>query len=147
MSFSVRPIGPFEPIPNGLLSRSRYWVAADTANPGKDWGCYSFTVSYTNGPPGNPIMFGANPGPTAAVQVGYPRLSKYKSVAIISDINSSTTRTIIAHKKGLNVLYANGGGKYVDVKVIQAELDAEKGAFSPTKDPNQDQIWWKFDNN
>jgi len=40
----------------------------------------------------------------------YPKLSKYKSVAVISDINSSTTRTFVAHKKGINAIYANGGG-------------------------------------
>src|SRR4030095_2669331 len=111
-------------------------------------GCYSFSVSYTNGPPANPIIFAANPGPTgAAANVAYPRLARYRSAAILSDINSSTTRLIVAHKKGVNVLYANGAGKYLDVKLIQLELDNDKGAFNPSKDPNQDQIWWKFDNN
>ncbi len=148
MSFSVRPIGPFEPITDGLLSRAYFWCASDSNNPGADWGCYSYTNTYTHGPVGNPIIFAQNPGnPATAQRVAYPRLAKYKSAAILSDINSSATRVPIAHKKGMNVLYANGGGKFIDVKLIQAELDGEKGSFNPSKDPFQDQIWWKFDNN
>ena len=33
----------------------------------------------------------------------YPKLSRYKSAAILSDINSSETRVRIAHKKGINL--------------------------------------------
>jgi hypothetical protein len=42
-----------------------------------------------------------------------------KNLAILSDINSSLTR-IPSHKKGLNVLYANGGAHWVDGKFINA---------------------------
>src|SRR5688500_9376832 len=44
----------------------------------------------------------------------FPRLSQFKNLAIISDINSSATRIPIAHVKGINVLYGNGGAKWVD---------------------------------
>ena len=43
-------------------------------------------------------------------QQAYPRLSRLKNAAILSDINSSTTRLVIAHKKGINALLASGGG-------------------------------------
>ena len=141
-SYSVRPIGPIESAPpNGTRTRAYYWVAADSATAPKDWGCYSFTTDYAGAPP-----FTASGTSSAATGVGYPKLSKFKSVAVMSDINSSTTRTFVAHKKGINVLYASGGAKFVDVKLIQTELDAEKGSFSPAKDYNQDSLWWKMDN-
>jgi type II secretory pathway pseudopilin PulG len=75
----------------------------------------------------------------------FPRLSRLKNEAIVSDINSSSTRIIVAHQKGINVLYANGGAKWVDKGGIMQLLEDLKGAFSPTKDPLVDELWEKLD--
>jgi hypothetical protein len=68
-----------------------------------------------------------------------------KNLAILSDINSSLTR-IPSHKKGLNVLYANGGAHWVDGKFINAL--ALPGAFTVANgDRPQTQLWWTLDAN
>ncbi len=43
----------------------------------------------------------------------YPKLSKFKNAAIVSDIFSTPQRVNARHPKGINVLYANGGAKWV----------------------------------
>jgi type II secretory pathway pseudopilin PulG len=75
----------------------------------------------------------------------FPRLSRLRNEAIVSDINSSATRIPIAHAKGINVLYANGGAKWVSTNSIQQLLEDLKGAFSPTKDGKADELWEKLD--
>ena len=55
------------------------------------------------------------------------KLSKLKNRAIVSDINTVDPSTAqgrdrIQHKKGLNVLYANGAAKWVGREVIQDQL-------------------------
>jgi prepilin-type N-terminal cleavage/methylation domain-containing protein len=75
----------------------------------------------------------------------FPRLSRLKNEAIVSDISSSATRLPIAHVKGINVLYANGGAKWVDKGGIAQLLEDLKGAFSSGKDPKVDELWEKLD--
>jgi hypothetical protein len=70
----------------------------------------------------------------------FPRLSRLKNEAVLSDINSSATRLVIAHVKGINVLYANGGAKWVDMSGYKQLLEDLKGAFSPTKDAKVDEL-------
>jgi prepilin-type N-terminal cleavage/methylation domain-containing protein len=43
----------------------------------------------------------------------YPKLSKFKNLAIIADLFSTPHRVNARHPKGINVVYANGGGKWV----------------------------------
>lgn len=73
------------------------------------------------------------------------RLSKLKNHAIISDINSSTTRVPIGHANGMNVLFANGGAHWVPLDTINKQLIAEMGGFSNAQDYLQDQIWNNLD--
>ena len=148
MCYSQRPIGPVESLAssNTLRTRAYFWVPS-AGNSATDWGCYTFAVDYING--GGSIrnsVVGRQPGPADVSQCPYPKLSRYKSVAIISDINSSVTRTVVAHKKGINCLYASGGAKFVDAKLILDDLNDEKGSFDPSKDIYQDDIWWRMDN-
>jgi prepilin-type N-terminal cleavage/methylation domain-containing protein len=75
----------------------------------------------------------------------FPRLSRLRNQAVLSDINSSATRLPIAHTRGINVLYANGGAKWVDASALQKLLEDLKGAFSPSKDPLVDELWEKLD--
>ena len=56
---------------------------------------------------------------------GYPRFSKQKNKAIMSDLISMPADLKRLHKTGVNVLYANGGAKYVTQKeFITANTDA-----------------------
>ena len=73
----------------------------------------------------------------------YPKLAKYKNSAILSDINSSETRLRIAHKKGINVLYASGGAKFVDAKLILPDM--LKTDFNESTNQYQDALWYKLD--
>jgi prepilin-type N-terminal cleavage/methylation domain-containing protein len=140
MSFSQRPIGPVESL-NGKFRTTSYNWAAGGAD-ATSWGCYTQPCDYSG--------VGVFTGPTYGAKVPnapYAKLAKYKSAAILSDVNSSQTRVVVAHKKGINVLYANGGAKFVDVKLIADLLQKEvQGGFGTQSDPYQDEIWWKFDN-
>jgi hypothetical protein len=81
------------------------------------------------------------------------RLPKLKNRAIVSDINSSETRTISSHKGGFNVLYANGAARWVDINARRApfpetlkfNMDQQKGAFGEDKNPIQDLVWQTLD--
>lgn len=47
-----------------------------------------------------------------------PRLAKMGSLAIIADLLIDKGAILRRHKKGLNVLYGNGGAHWVDIKAI-----------------------------
>jgi hypothetical protein len=65
------------------------------------------------------------------------------------------TRVVDRHKKGVNVLYANGAAKWVPLSAkggpntttdsLKWNLDQSDIAFSKTYNPNQDNIWTIFD--
>jgi hypothetical protein len=78
-------------------------------------------------------------------------MSKLRDRAIVADIISSPTRLVIAHKKGINVLYANGGAKWVQKDHIQYDddgrtplLDGMSG-FVAANNPKVDKLWAKLD--
>jgi hypothetical protein len=81
------------------------------------------------------------------------RLNRLKNKAIVSDINSSETRSITSHKSGMNVLYANGSARWVGIdsraygrpETLAFFMDQQKGAFSEAKNPMQDKIWMWLD--
>jgi hypothetical protein len=85
------------------------------------------------------------PQKKAGGEAPFPKLSRLKNEAIISDITSSATRIPIAHVKGVNVLYANGGAHWVDKGVIDDDLNQLQGAFTASKDPIIDDVWDKLD--
>ena len=85
------------------------------------------------------------PQKKAGGEAPFPRLSRLKNQAIISDITSSATRLTIAHVKGVNVLYANGAAHWVDAGVIGEELEGLKGAFKNSKNQLLDDLWGKLD--
>jgi prepilin-type N-terminal cleavage/methylation domain-containing protein len=47
---------------------------------------------------------------------GFPKLSKLKNVAIISDLIRFRSDVQRGHKKGINVLYANGSGQWINLQ-------------------------------
>jgi prepilin-type N-terminal cleavage/methylation domain-containing protein len=68
-----------------------------------------------------------NPDTNPAARADMFRMSKMKNRAIVSDINTVDPNTVqgrdrVQHKKGLNVLYANGAAKWVDRSVINDQL-------------------------
>ncbi len=73
------------------------------------------------------------------------RLSKLKNRAIVSDIQHHNQRLDRAHVKGFNVLYANGGARWVDRKLIQKQLDLPNNKFTTASDWIHDQIWNNLD--
>ena len=54
----------------------------------------------------------------ASNQIGFPRQAKMKNKAILSDICIDVQTIKNRHKTGLNVLYANGSGQWVDLKAL-----------------------------
>ena len=144
-AYSQRPIEPFSPTPSGgLTTKSVGWAA------GGSWGCFTQSRTYTAaqaGTLGNQNVPSTTMAPstiaTVAADQPWPQLSRYKSVAIMSDINSSETRLRIAHKTGFNVLYANGGAKFVDAKLIYQDLI--KMDFTTGTNHYQDAAWYKLD--
>ncbi|MEA2735516.1 MAG: hypothetical protein QOE14_1967, partial [Humisphaera sp.] len=142
-AISQRPIGPFLQNETGGLTTTSYgWSATGS------WGCWAQNRIYDAAG-----AAGLTASPTTSTpvlvetpkrsNVPYPKLAKYKSVAILSDINSSEARLRIAHKKGINVLYANGGAKFVDAKLILPDM--LKTDFNPTTNQFQDGLWYKLD--
>lgn len=50
-----------------------------------------------------------------------------------------------AHQNGINVLYANGGARWVDYKLVRKQLNLGVSMFSPAGDWAHDQIWNNLD--
>jgi prepilin-type N-terminal cleavage/methylation domain-containing protein len=76
------------------------------------------------------------------------RLGKLKNRAIVSDIHHHTQRIDRAHVKGFNVLYANGGAKWIDRKLVFKQTDGlYKGTnkFTAPSDWLHDQMWNNLD--
>jgi prepilin-type N-terminal cleavage/methylation domain-containing protein len=73
------------------------------------------------------------------------RMTKLKNRAIVADIMHQNERLNRAHRKGLNVVYANGAAKWVDRSAIQKQLDNPLSKFNVAQDWVQDQIWNNLD--
>jgi prepilin-type N-terminal cleavage/methylation domain-containing protein len=98
-----------------------------------------FPVKITNGAVDTTSGFQAQP---------MFRLARLKNRAIVSDIHHHTQRIDRAHVKGFNVLYANGGAKWIDRKLVFKQTDGlYKGTnkFTPTSDWLHDQMWNNLD--
>jgi hypothetical protein len=115
------------------------------------------TASFHPCRPTWPGLTSGNPETTPSFVTEMFKLSKLKSRAIVSDINSidstqSTAGDRIAtiHVKGLNVLYANGGAKFVFKSVINDQIQAalvgpSRTMFVPAGATLQDQVWNNLD--
>ncbi len=73
-------------------------------------------------------------------------LARLKNKAILSDVNSDIGRPLLMHKKGVNVLYANGGAKWVPLGTIEKQL-RQGNQFSglPSLHYWTDQVWNNLD--
>ena len=68
-------------------------------------------------PTGTPLKETTGTAGVSSRQSPYPKLSKLKNSAIMSDITSGEDRVAAAHKKGINVLYNNGSARYIDISM------------------------------
>ena len=78
----------------------------------------------------------------------FQRLPKIKNKALISDISSSPERMKADHVKGMNVLYGNGGAKWIDYKLVKKFVDACTFTYSQditNNNLNQDKMWTAWD--
>jgi prepilin-type N-terminal cleavage/methylation domain-containing protein len=94
----------------------------------------------------NPLKLNpANGVPTGIATDAQPflKLSKLKNKAIVNDLSSTIIRVDRAHKKGVNVLYANGAAKWVQREVIQKQ--AVLSTTNAAQDYYQDQMWFNMD--
>jgi prepilin-type N-terminal cleavage/methylation domain-containing protein len=73
-----------------------------------------------------------------------PRLSKFRSKAILADLTAVPQRVDTRHKDGVNVLYGHGGAKWIPRQLFNDPL-----MLCPTinvsANPHQDEIWKRFD--
>jgi prepilin-type N-terminal cleavage/methylation domain-containing protein len=76
------------------------------------------------------------------------KLSKLKSRAIVSDVISGQDRIVVAHRKGIDVLYANGAARWEDQGLFKKQIDISAtsgGMFVIANNYLVDQIWNNFD--
>ena len=140
ITYSSRP-GLTEDYNNVLSDESVCWTATNAAA----------------GPPGSPAARPFEPQKTAnetAAPAVMMKLNKLKNRAVVSDINSSETRSLTSHKGGINVLFANGAARWVGmdsrrpgtVETLKTFLDQQKGTFGgPEKNAIQDKVWLTLD--
>ena len=135
--------------PSQNTIRSSYSTRPSTNNTDPQPGTYptdGVCWSYRAGEPFYPravangkFVPGSPPPPAAMFQ-----LSKLKNKAVVSDIVSSFDRPLLVHKKGVNVLYGNGGAKWVPLKVIEEQF--KRGSqFSVTGAWISNQVWNNLD--
>ena len=106
-----------------------------------------------------------NATPTTNVQSGYgtrpehriadvpplvlPRFVRFRNSAIFADLTAARVRVVTRHRAGVNVLYGNGGARWVDLKAFdQPEAiwpEPPAGPPVATYNPTHDTIWAAFD--
>jgi prepilin-type N-terminal cleavage/methylation domain-containing protein len=59
---------------------------------------------------------------SARLTIAMPKLSKLKNKAIITDLMVSSYDVARTHKTGINVMYASGGGQWVDLTRVMNKL-------------------------
>jgi prepilin-type N-terminal cleavage/methylation domain-containing protein/prepilin-type processing-associated H-X9-DG protein len=103
------------------------------------------------GPDGDPSMqvyagYGCRPEvdlpdtPAGFATVSMPKLTKFKSKAIFADLTAMPARVETRHRRGINVLYGDGGAHWVPREPFDADLKPCI-TIDPIWNPNQDRIW------
>lgn len=81
---------------------------------------------------------------TTAIGSRLPTLASYKSKALFSDVISSEQRIVPSHKDGINVMCADGSGKFVPLHLIASQLSQLNDNFNTNTAANNmamRQIW------
>jgi prepilin-type N-terminal cleavage/methylation domain-containing protein len=129
-NYSLRPSTDNKyPEPGVFATDAVYWIEGAKTDE-----IPAFPVKMVNGKPATPYV--AQP---------MFRLSKLKNRAIVSDINHQSVRFDRAHKQGVNVLYANGGARWVHRKLFETQLKHPASKFNRNQDWIHDQIWNNLD--
>ena len=102
---------------------------------------------YNTGAPFYPIKVNAGVFDTSVppAKGAMFQLRKLKNRAIVTDVVSSFDRPMLVHRKGINVLYANGGARFVDLKLVTPQLYSGVSQFSSSGDYMCDRIWNNLD--
>jgi prepilin-type N-terminal cleavage/methylation domain-containing protein len=136
--------------PSQDTTRCTYSTRGSTNNPDPTQSTSWATdgVCWTTGSKGEPFypQRVVNGKSDSKVPAEMFKLNKLKSRAIVSDVSISPTRIKPAHKRGINVLYANGGARWVDEGLYTKQFQIGGGSMtSNTTDYLHDQIWNNFD--
>jgi prepilin-type N-terminal cleavage/methylation domain-containing protein len=125
----------------------------DIAHPSLDTGvCFTFDNAAAG--PNNAKPFEPRFWQAKDTRADMQRLNRLKSKAVVSDINSSETRTLTSHKGGINVLYANGAAKWVGFSTraygrpntLGSFMDQQKANFNETPGNGfQNNVWMWLD--
>ena len=89
----------------------------------------------------------ANP-PPALLPFAMPKLNRFRSRAILADLTAARTRVITRHRTGINVLFGDGGARWVDLKQFdQPPAQWPEPTFPPDPSYNAtlDKIWAALD--
>jgi prepilin-type N-terminal cleavage/methylation domain-containing protein len=70
--------------------------------------------------------------PTIIKWTPFPRLNKMKNAALAVDIISTPHRVEIRHKKGVNVLYANGSANWVERQTFTRDIRKTQRLYNPS---------------
>ena len=89
--------------------------------------------------------FPPNDGSLSRPWLPLPKLTKFKNSAIIADIFSAPGRVDRRHKKGINVLYANGAAKWVDRGAFNKDMMSLPETFSSGHNNTMKRIWKTLD--
>jgi prepilin-type N-terminal cleavage/methylation domain-containing protein len=74
-----------------------------------------------------------------------PKMTRFRNKAIFADITSTEDRVTQRHGKGINVLYSNGGAKWVERSLIENELKLSPDSFTNDANTPQKDLWEKLD--
>ena len=78
----------------------------------------------------------------------FPRLTRFKNKAIFADLTAARVRVVTRHRTGANVLYGNGGARWVHLSLFdqpEANWLEPPPAPNPAGNATQDLIWGSFD--
>jgi prepilin-type N-terminal cleavage/methylation domain-containing protein len=98
-----------------------------------------------NAGPWTPLKVVNGQLPSPVVPGAMFKLNRLKSRAIVSDVMSAEDRVYLAHKKGINVLHANGGAVWVDQGLFMKQLKTPGDKFNISMNYIQHQVWNNFD--
>ncbi len=81
---------------------------------------------------------------TTGLAIGMPRFSKLKNQAIISDLIISRQFVQRTHKTGINVAYADGSAKFIDMTRILTKPTSLPGVTTNFTPNNMWGRWWSI---
>lgn len=136
-----------------LLSDGRAFYCPSEVNP-----------AFQYDTPQNPWPRDSAVNPAGNIQLGYslrpemeipdtlvgtlPRLTSFKSRAIVADLTSARTRIDTRHVRGMNTLFGDGSATWIDRKQLEpaiSELPEPAGAPDPSWNGRMDQVWSGLD--